>query len=113
MAIERIEDLDDPRLEDYVHLRGPSRRMAVEQARGIFTVEGRLSVEALLVSRYPARSLLVAEEHVERVASRLVTGVPVLTLPRTAMAQVTGVNFHRGVLAVGERLPLPPVDELV
>ncbi|MGK2948942.1 MAG: TrmH family RNA methyltransferase [Acidimicrobiales bacterium] len=112
MAIERVTDLDDPRLADYHHLREPSRRMAVERRRGIFTLEGRLSVEALLASRYRVRSLLVAEEHVERIAAQLVADVPIFALPATAMTEVTGVNFHRGVLAVAERPELPTVAEV-
>lgn len=112
VAIERVTDLDDPRLADYHHLREPSRRMAVERQRGIFTLEGRLSVEALLASTYAARSLLVAEEHVERIAALLRTDVPVFTLPAAAMTKVTGVHFHRGVLAVAERPELPTVAEV-
>jgi tRNA G18 (ribose-2'-O)-methylase SpoU len=87
--------------------------MGVERQRGIFTVEGRLSVEALLASRYPVRSVLVAEEHEARMAQLLVTEGPVYSLPSAAMADVTGVHFHRGVLAVGERTPLPSVAALV
>jgi tRNA G18 (ribose-2'-O)-methylase SpoU len=87
--------------------------MGVERQRGIFTVEGRLSVEALLGSRYPVRSILVAEEHEARMAELLVTEAPVYSMPSGAMAQVTGVHFHRGVLAVGARVPLPSVPELV
>ncbi len=113
MAIERISALDDPRLRDYVHLREPSRRMGIERDRGIFTVEGRLSVEALLASRYEVRSILVAEEHVGRVASLLATDSPIYAIPSAEMEQVTGVHFHRGVLAVADRPVLPTVGDLV
>ncbi len=113
VPIVPIEDLDDPRLADYHHLRSPSRRMALERERGIFTVEGRLSIEALLASRFVVRSIFVAEEHVQRVASMLDTDVPIFTMPARAMEQVSGVHFHRGVLAVAERPQLPTVDELV
>ncbi len=113
MAIERLTDLDDARLADYHHLREPSRRMRVERQRGIFTLEGRLSVEALLASTYAVRSLLVAEEHVERIAGLLQTDAPIFALPSAAMTEVTGVHFHRGVLAVAERPELPPVEALV
>lgn len=113
MPIVRIDDLDDPRLADYQHLRGPSRRMALERERGIFTVEGRLSIEALLASRYTVRSILVAEEHVQRVATLVHTEAPIYSMPAEAMEAVTGVHFHRGVLAVAERPALPPVAELV
>lgn len=112
-SIEPIESFDDPRLDDYRHLREPSRRMNVERDRGIFTLEGALSVEALLTSSYRARSILVAAEHAAKLAQRLDTDVPLLSLPAAAMAEVTGVHFHRGVLAVGERPELPPVGDLL
>jgi len=113
MPIERITDLDDARLVDYAHLREPSRRMGLERAAGIFTVEGRLSVEALITSPYRVRSILVAAEHVARIVTGLAEEVHVLSLPSDTMAQVTGVHFHRGVLAVGERGELPRVADLV
>jgi tRNA G18 (ribose-2'-O)-methylase SpoU len=113
MTVERVPALDDPRLADYHHLRDPSRRMGVERARGIFTVEGLLSVEALLASPYRVRSVLVSEEHLERVARQLGSEVAVLTLPAAEMAEVTGVHFHRGVLAVGERAPLPSAGDVL
>ena len=113
MPIVPVADLDDPRLADYAHLRAPSRRMALERERGIFTVEGRLSIEALLASRYRVRSLFVAEEHVQRVATLVHTDAPIFTMPARAMEAVTGVHFHRGVLAVAERPALPPVADLV
>lgn len=113
MPIVPVDDLDDPRLADYVHLRAPSRRMALERERGIFTVEGRLSIEMLLASRYEVRSLFVAEEHVARVASLVHTGAPIFTMPAASMEAVTGVHFHRGVLAVAERPALPAVADLV
>lgn len=113
VPIERIQDLDDERLADYAHLREPSRRMGLERAGGFFTVEGRLSVEALLASPYRVRSILVAEEHATRVATTLGPDAVVLAVPSAAMTEVTGVHFHRGVLAVGERGDLPAAADLV
>jgi len=113
VPIVPVDDLEDPRLADYAHLRAPSRRMALERERGIFTVEGRLSIEMLLASPYDVRSLFVAEEHVARVASLVDTDAPIYTMPAKAMEAVTGVHFHRGVLAVAERPGLPSVADLV
>lgn len=114
MAVVEVDDLDDPRLSDYAHLREPSRRMHLERERGIFTVEGRLSIETLIEGgRFTVRSLFVAREHVQRVATMLGTDVPIYSMPAEAMTEVTGVHFHRGVLAVAERPVLPPVTELV
>jgi tRNA G18 (ribose-2'-O)-methylase SpoU len=113
VPIVPVDDIDDPRLADYAHLRAPSRRVALERERGIFTVEGRLSIEILLTSTYVVRSLFVAEEHVARVASLVHTDAPIFTMPALAMEAVTGVHFHRGVLAVAERPDLPTVADLV
>ena len=97
-------DLDDPRLQDYRHLRDPSRRMGIERAQGIFTVEGHLSVAALLASTYSVRSILVTDAHAARYAD---VDVPVYALPSREIEQLTGVHFHRGVLAAADR-PAPP-----
>jgi tRNA G18 (ribose-2'-O)-methylase SpoU len=113
VAVERVADLDDPRLADYRHLREPSRRMAVERDQGIFTLEGALSVEALLASSYVTRSVLVAEEHVDKMVARLGGDVDLFAMPAAAMTELTGVHFHRGVLAVGERPASRSVAEVV
>ncbi len=113
VPIERLTDLDDPRLRDYQHLRQSSRRAATERRQGIFTVEGALSVEALLASPLSVRSVLVAEEHLARMTERLGPEASILSLPAAAMAELTGVQFHRGVLAVAERPMLPSVSDLV
>lgn len=113
MPVVPVTDLDDPRLEDYRHLREPSRRMRLEREQGIFTVEGRLSIEALLASPFTVRSIFVSDEHAARIADLGPTDVPILTLPARAMEEVSGVHFHRGMLAVAERPVLPSVAELV
>lgn len=86
--------------------------MNLERERGIFTVEGLLSIEALLSSSYSIRSVFAAEEKAERVAALAPPSLPVYTMPARAMEAVTGVHFHRGVLAVAERPDLPDARQL-
>jgi len=112
MPVEQLEDLGDPRLEDYKHLREPSRRMGLERDRGIFTVEGRLSVQVLLESSYRVRSVLVSSNHLERLRPLVPPEVLLLTLPAREIESVSGVHFHRGVLAVAERPAPTPVGDL-
>jgi tRNA G18 (ribose-2'-O)-methylase SpoU len=109
VALEAVTDLADPRLADYHHLRLPSRRMHLERARGIFTVEGHLSVAALLASSYRTRSILVSEAHAHRYRD---ADVPVFALPSRVIEGLTGVHFHRGVLAAADRPDLPSLEEL-
>ena len=76
----------------------------VERERGIFTLEGALSVEALLASA--VRGPVGARR---RGARRQDGGAPRCRRRRSspcrraAMTELTGVHFHRGVLAVAER----------
>ena len=113
MAVVPLDDLDDPRLADYAHLRAPSTRQRLEQQLGIFTVEGWRSLEALVASPFRLRSVLVAREHAGRAATVVPQEVPAFTVPAASVEQVTGVDFHRGVIAVAERVPLPTLEEVV
>jgi tRNA G18 (ribose-2'-O)-methylase SpoU len=113
MVLVPVDDLDDERLADYLHLREPSRRMQVERDRGIFTVEGRLSLEALIASPYELVSVLVNDDQLERVAPLVEGAVPLYALPSREIEQLTGVHFHRGVLAVARRPPDRQVADVV
>lgn len=112
MTLVVVEDLDDARLADYRHLREPNVRARIERNAGIFTVEGWLSLEALVESPYPVRSALVAEQHAARAQSIVDPAVPVYCVPESALERVTGVHFHRGVVGVAER-PTPRSPEAV
>ena len=103
MPLVMVDDLDDDRLADYRHLREPNVRARVERNAGIFTVEGWLSLEALAESPYPVRSALVATKHVERAQSIVDADVPIYAVPESALEEVTGVHFHRGIVGVAER----------
>lgn len=103
MPLVMVDDLDDPRLADYRHLREPNVRARVERNAGIFTVEGWLSLEALAESPYPMRSALVASKHAARAQSIVDADVPIYAVDESALEQVTGVHFHRGVVGVAER----------
>ncbi|MFL6205439.1 MAG: TrmH family RNA methyltransferase [Acidimicrobiales bacterium] len=108
-SIHRVDALDDPRLADFHHLRDQSRRMGVERSQGIFVVEGHLSVAALLESTLRTRAILVSEAHAHRYVR---SGVPVFALPSREIERLTGVHFHRGVLASADRPTLPTVTSL-
>jgi tRNA G18 (ribose-2'-O)-methylase SpoU len=110
--------LDDERwIDDFRKLNDPVRRRQVERQGDFFVVEGLFALEALLRSRYPLRSLLVADNKVDAVAemvgSPLPDGVPVVVRPAAELVEITGFAFHRGVLATARRLPALPVDAVV
>lgn len=112
MQLASIEDPSDPRVDDYRSLAspGPGRR------QDAFIVEGRNPVRLLLASRFRTRSLLIATPAVDAMhddLSRLADGVPVYVASHALLRAITGFNFHGGHLAIGERVPEPPLADLV
>lgn len=99
-------------LDDYRALNDPARRRQVERRGGYFVVEGLLALEALLASPYPVRSVLADERRAGRVAALVGGRAPVIVRPRDEVAAVAGFDFHRGVLAAADRLPLRAAADL-
>ena len=74
-------------------------------------------MERALTSVYPLRSLLIAAPRRDRFALLIEAasraGVEVLMAEPAVMAEVTGFDVHRGVLAVGRRLAPAPVAQVL
>ena len=110
MGVERVCDVDDPRLADYRDLRDGARR----RRDRTFIAESRQVVRRLLGgSRFRARSVLATEAAAEDLRDVLADGLPVYVAPEETLERVVGFNFHRGCLAVGERSAELPLDALL
>jgi tRNA G18 (ribose-2'-O)-methylase SpoU len=103
---------DDP-LDDYRALNVPARRREVERRGGYFVVEGLFAIEALFDSPYPVRSVLATERRAGRVRAVVDGRAPLLVRTDDEVAAIAGFDFHRGVLASADRLPLPTVEQVV
>lgn len=89
-------------------------RRRAEPSQGVFVVEGKLALQAVLASAYPLLSVLVLERRQEVLAELPVpAGVPVYVVGDDIMRQVAGFDVHRGVLALARRLPPCDPAELV
>jgi tRNA G18 (ribose-2'-O)-methylase SpoU len=104
-----IDDLDDPRVAIYRHLKATNLTRAADQ----FVVEGEKLLDRLLASRFPTASVLVTDRHERRVAAKVPPEVPLFVVPHEMIDLLVGFNFHRGVLASGRRRPGPALDEVV
>jgi tRNA G18 (ribose-2'-O)-methylase SpoU len=102
-----IGDPRDPRLAEYQGLRERGR-----ESDEYFIVEGVLTIERLLTSPYPVRSVLLTPAMYSRLADRL-DGTTVYLLDRDTMTTVAGVNLHRGAVASASRLPGPSLDAVL
>ncbi len=100
-----VDDIHDPRLTPYTGVGTPETLCD----RGLALVEGRFVVRRLLESRRVRfLSLLLndaALRGLEDVLERSGEGLEVYVAPPAVINAVTGVNIHRGCLAIAERPP--------
>lgn len=112
--LQYVGDPGDPRLADYAALTDAALRKRYEHRAGVLIAEGPNPVRALLASRYPVRSLLVAEERLGDLAD--VVGAiagPVYVVQRQVLEAVVRFRMHQGVIACGQRLPPVPLGRLL
>lgn len=110
----RVEDVDDPRVADYRTLRDTELRKRYENERGVFIAEGPNVVRQLLASRYPVRSVLLDERRLAAFGPELVgRNLDVLVTTRDLLYEIVAFPLHQGVIACGDRLPVPTAAEVV
>jgi tRNA G18 (ribose-2'-O)-methylase SpoU len=104
-----ITTADDPRVRDFAGLKDAElRRQEFVGARSRFIAESELTVRRLLASRCGVRAVALAPEVLQglagAIAERYARGAfDVFVVEQSLMERVAGFNFHRGVLACGER----------
>jgi tRNA G18 (ribose-2'-O)-methylase SpoU len=112
-TLVEIAAADHPALVPYTGMR--ERDLVGRE--GLFVAEGEVVVRVLIErSRRLIRSLLLERRRVESVRDvldRLPDDVPAYVVPQAVMDRVVGFSIHRGVLALGERGPAVPPEELV
>jgi len=117
IPLSNLDAAQDPRLADYANLTDAQLRSRDFQGeRSVFIAEGELVVRKLLTSRFPVRSLLLTPQGHERLRDTLSTlpaETPIFVAEPAVLERIVGFPFHRGVLACGERLPNPPLAELL
>jgi tRNA G18 (ribose-2'-O)-methylase SpoU len=103
----------DDVLAEFRALNDPQRRREMERRGEFFVVEGMLALRILVESRYPIRSILVAENKAAGVLELVGRRAPVYAVPADELVEITGFRFHRGVLASAERRSPASVDEAI
>jgi len=110
--VEPIENGADPRLADYRDLRDATLR----RRHGVFIAESREVVRLLLAGRrFHTRSVLVTAPALAALRPALDAADPaprVFVAHHDVIRAVSGFDFHRGCLAVGERGAEPEPGDL-
>ena len=102
MPVIRIEQVDDPRLDDYRRVTDAE----LLRRRNRFVAEGRLVVGRLLEAGHRVESMLLNDASLralEPLISQLPSDVPIYNCQTAEFAAITGFNLHRGCLALAER----------
>jgi len=105
MKSVRIDDFEDPRIDDYRNLKDA----ALATRRSRFIVEGRGNLRVLLDrSAFEPDSILLSERSLramERELEALAPRCPILVAEQSVLDQIVGFPIHRGSLAVCARGP--------
>jgi len=103
LHVDRIEAASDPRLADYRDIGDAELR----RRHGLFIAESRSVVRRLLeAGRFRTRSILLTATALDGLRDALVAWAPrgpLYVAPHEVIRAVTGFDFHRGCLAIGER----------
>ena len=103
-----IDRADDPRIAGYADIR--EKELAART--GCFVGETLVVLEAMLLHPAAVRSVLASARMLERTRVMLDAAgceAPLYTASDEVLAELTGVDLHRGVLALGLRAPFDPV----
>lgn len=113
-TITKVDDADDPRIDDYRDLSRADRRPDRPGGRGLVIAEGVVVVRRLIDSPYPLRSVLGVARRLDDLSADLAPfDVPAFEVDAVTMAAAVGFHLNRGVLAVAGRTPGPAVDDLL
>lgn len=103
-VITQVDDLDDPRLGDYVRLRDVQLRTKLESERGVYLAEGEKVVRRAVEAGHRPRSFLMAPRWLDGLADLLDrSDAPCFVLDELRIEQLTGFHVHRGALAALDR----------
>jgi tRNA G18 (ribose-2'-O)-methylase SpoU len=115
--VERVSDLEDPRLADYTQLTDVALRRAREPAEGLFMAESTQVIRRALAAGHRLRSVLVAPRRLPEMpdvlAAASAQAAPVLVAEEPVLTRITGFHLHRGALAAMHRPPLAAVEEVL
>ena len=113
--IIEITDLSLPALDVFARLTEAQLRSRLEPEKGVFIAESPKVIQRALDAGDLPLALLMERRKIDGPARDILArcgGTPVYTADREVLAQLTGYQLPRGVLAAFRRPALPPVEAL-
>lgn len=114
VRVERIQSLEDPRLEFYTHLTDVSLRRVTEPSTGLYLAESTKVIERALSSGHVPVSVITLDKWLAGLEP-LLEGhdIPVFVGDESELEKLTGFLLHRGAIAAMERPALASVTDIV
>lgn len=116
MNVIQISDIDDARLDVFMHLTEAQLRNKLEPEKGIFIAESPKVIFRALDAGYTPVSFLLERRHLDALEKLFNTyhlDVPVYTGDDDMLAHLTGYTLTRGILCAMRRRPLPSVNDVL
>lgn len=110
MAVERITDPQDARLDHYRRLNDVAFRRRYEVRHQIFVAEGYPTVDRLAAAGR-CLSVLLDSRREDRISANW--GPRVMLVDPEMIQQIVGFEMYRGVVAIGQRPAPTPIEALV
>ncbi len=112
--VQRITDLTDSRLNDYLNLTDVALRRVIEPAGGLYLAESAKVISRAIAAGHIPRSALMLDQWLPELSSVLDPfDVPVFVGESELLQSLTGFNLHRGAIAAFHRPELASVADLV
>ena len=115
MSLERITDLRDPRLTDYVALTDVKLRKSQEVARGLYIAESPKVISRAIQAGHEPRSFLMTEAWLHTLQAEVADypDTPVFIMSEQQLEELTGFHLHRGALASMHRPTAVPYQDVI
>lgn len=120
MTVIEIDDPDDPRVRDYLHLTDVALRSRSEPEQGLYLAESIEVIGRAVQAGHRPRSYLMSHKwlgSLDDALRRTDAGphgpIPVYLGPEALLRQITGFHLHRGAIAAMHRPGLPSVAEVL
>lgn len=115
MLVQRIRDLSDPRLDDFVRLTDVVLRRRLEPEGGLYLAESPKVIQRAIEAGHRPRAVLLAEEWLPTVEPLLkpYPETPVFIGTDEQLEDITGFRMHRGAIASMHRPALPRSADLL
>ncbi|EJZ88147.1 TrmH family RNA methyltransferase [Winkia neuii] len=114
-----VDNIEDPRLNDYTNMTDVALRRKIEPERGLFMAESKNVIERAVETGHKPRSFLMARKWLESMAPVITaaTGaadggdIPVFLADEDTSRRLTGFRLHRGALAAMQRPKLQSLTQ--